>query len=134
NDPDGGGHPLYRNLLPEDRARRSLQVQVLDAGGVNRFPGSEVRVYAEEDAGAGEGAAQTDPGGVLLGTGLIDVGGGYCSQGAAPVHFGIPVGLTTVTVEVTVPDGGMRRVHTVRGVPVPLRPRGVLEVRLPEVF
>lgn len=134
NDPEGGGHPLYRNLLPEDRARRSLQVRVLDAGGVNRYPGAEVRVYAGDDEAAAEGAQGTRPGGGLLGTGIVDVGGGYCSQGAAPVHFGIPEGVTTVTVEVTVPDGGMRRVHTLMGVPIPLRPHGVLEVRLPEVF
>jgi hypothetical protein len=64
----------------------------------------------------------------------VDPGGGYCSQGAAPVHFGIPPEVRTVTVEVTVPDGGVRRTHTLRDVPIPLRPMGILEIRLPEVF
>jgi len=134
NDPQGGGHPLYRNLLPNDRVQRSLQVRVVDARGVQRFPGAEVRVYEDRGTGQGEG----DPGSPedlrILGTGLVDVGGGYCSQGVAPVHFGLPPGVTSVVVEVTVPDGGMRRVHAVRGVPIPLRPMGVLEIRLPEVF
>ena len=127
NHPEGGGHPLFENLLPEERAERSLQVRVVDSEGVSRFPGAEVRVFAQGDEA--EGGADR-----ILGTGIVDVGGGYCSQGAAPVHFGIPEGVRAVLVEVTVPDGGARRVHAIRGVPVPLRPMGVLEVRLPEVF
>ena len=127
NNPQGGGHPLYRNLLPEDRSRRSLQVRVLDANGINRFPGAEVRVFASEGEG-GEGGDR------ILGTGIVDVGGGYCSQGAAPVHFGIPFGVERVMVEVTVAGGGARKVHAIRGVPVPMRPFQVLEIRLPEVF
>jgi hypothetical protein len=132
NDPNGGGHPLFRNLLPEDRAERSLQVRVLDAEGVQRFPGTEIRLFVE----SGPGAESVDSEGLrtLLGTRMVDAGGGYCSQGVAPVHFGIPPGIRRVVVEVTVPDGGVRKIHTIRGVPIPLRPPGVLEVRLPEVF
>lgn len=126
NHPQGGGHPLYRNLLPEDRSRHSLQVRVLDANGIHRFPGAEVRVFAQGDEGGEEDR--------ILGTGIVDVGGGYCSQGAAPVHFGIPRGVERVMVEVTVVGGGTRRVHTIRGVPIPMRPFQVLEIRLPEVF
>jgi hypothetical protein len=127
NDPQGGGHPLYRNLLPEDRGRHSLQISVLDVNGVYRFPGAEVRVFADPESG-GEGGNE------ILGAALVDVGGGYCSQGAAPVHFGIPEGVDRVMVEVTVPAGGSRKVHAIRGVPVPMRPFQVLEIRLPEVF
>ena len=134
NHPEGGGHPLYRNLLPEERAQRSLQVRVVDANGLYRFPGAEVRVYADEGRGRDEGIPEGTGEPRLLGTGVVDVGGGYCSQGAAPVHFGLPPGVASVTVEVTVPDGGARRVHAIRGVPVPLRPMGVLQIRLPEVF
>ena len=134
NHPEGGGHPLFRNLLPEERARRSLQVEVVDANGVRRFPGAEVRVFVNEVDRDPQGEETSDRGGRLLGTGIVDVGGGYCSQGAAPIHFGIPAGISSVTVEVAIPDGGVRRIHTIRGVPIPLRPRGVLEVRLPEVF
>ena len=134
NDPEGGGHPLYRNLLPEARAQRSLQVRVVDANGVPRFPGAEVRVYADEGRGGGEGSPEGIEELRILGTRMVDIGGGYCSQGEAPVHFGLPPGVTSVTVEVTVPDGGLRRTHGIRGVPIPLRPMGVLEIRLPEVF
>jgi hypothetical protein len=134
NDPRGGGHPLFRNLLPDERAQRSLQVRVVDAHGVQRFPGTEVRVYADEEGGRGEGRPGGTTPGRILGTGIVDVGGGYCSQGEAPVHFGLPPGVTSVLVEVTVPDGGARRVHAIRGVPIPMRPMGVLEIRLPEVF
>ncbi len=144
NHPMGGGHPLYRNLLPDDRAERSLQVRVLDSRGVHRFPGAEVRLFAEVEEGeAGAdalaphprgGDAEEEPDGRILGTALVDIGGGYCSQGAAPVHFGIPPGVRRVMVEVTVPTGGERRVHTLRGVPIPIRPFQVLEIRLPEVF
>jgi hypothetical protein len=131
NHPQGGGHPLYRNLLPQDRARHSLQVRVVDAQGIPRFPGAEVRVFAQggEEEGASEQGVER-----ILGTGIVDAGGGYCSQGAAPVHFGIPPGVRRVMVEVTVPAGGNRKVHSIRGVPIPMRPFQVLEVRLPEVF
>jgi hypothetical protein len=133
NHPSGGGHPLFRNLLPEDRAEHSLQVRVLDVNGLHRFPGAEVRVYAETDPARSEEGGE-DRRGRLVGTGLVDVGGGYCSQGSVPVHFGIPPDVRSVVVEISVPDGGARRVHAVRGVPIPLRPMKVLEIRLPEVF
>ncbi|MFO8175511.1 MAG: CRTAC1 family protein [Longimicrobiales bacterium] len=140
NHPEDGGHPLYRNLLPEDRARHSLQVRVVDSNGIHRFPGAEIRIYAQAGEDAPEIEEDESPAGMsqasdpLLATGMVDTGGGYCSQGVAPVHFGIPAGIHRVKVEVTVPDGGARRVHTVQGVPVPMRPFQVLEIRLPEVF
>ena len=140
NHPQGGGHPLYRNLLPEERARHSLQVDVMDHDGVRRFPGAEIRIYGREAVEPGEGeseggAVSGEPGTEdLLATGIVDTGGGYCSQSVAPVHFGIPPGVRQVTVEITIPDGGARRVHTVQGVPIPMRPFQVLEIRLPEVF
>jgi hypothetical protein len=114
-----GGQPLFRNLLPDQVAGRSLQVQVLDEEGRHRFQGAEVRVF---DVGTGQ----------VLGTRLVDAGGGYCSQGAAPVHFGIPEGIREVTVEVAIPAGGRRRVHRIEGITIPREPYGVLEVRMPE--
>jgi hypothetical protein len=80
NHPDAG-HPLYRNQLDVDAARRSVQVLV-------RRPGSEVRVYR---SGTNE----------LLGTRLVDTGGGYCSQSVMPVHVGLGEGVERVDVEVT---------------------------------
>jgi hypothetical protein len=103
----------------------------VDARGVQRFPGSEVRIYAE---GQGPEADREREGRTILGTRLLDAGGGYCSQGVTPVHFALPPGIRSVVVEITVPDGGVRRTHAVRGVPIPMRPSGVLEIRLPEVF
>ena len=45
NDP-GGGHYLFRNLLPPAQARQSLAIDVVDARGRHTKPGAEVRVYA----------------------------------------------------------------------------------------
>src|SRR5215217_4836122 len=42
NNNPGGGHYLFRNLLPRERARRSIQVQVVDAKGRHTRAGSEV--------------------------------------------------------------------------------------------
>lgn len=86
NNPNGA-HYLYRNLLPPERARRSLQVLVLDERGRYTRAGAEVRIYAP-------GTRR------VLGTRLVDTGGGYCSQNALPVHFGLPQA-GRVDVEVT---------------------------------
>jgi penicillin amidase len=82
-----GVHYLYRNRLPAEKARRSIQVLVLDSKGHYTRAGSEVRLYTS-------GAHK------LLGTRLVDTGGGYCSQNAMPVHFGVPVE-AKVDIEVT---------------------------------
>lgn len=74
--PDGM-HYLLRNKLPKERARRSLQVMVLDAEGHYTRAGTEIRLY---EAGTRN----------LLGTNLLDTGSGYNSQNAMPVHFGLP--------------------------------------------
>jgi len=86
NNPDGH-HSLWRNLLPPERARRSLQVMVLDQNGHYTKAGSEVRIYAP-------GTRQ------ILGSRLVDTGSGYCSQNILPVHFGLPAD-GPVDVEVT---------------------------------
>jgi hypothetical protein len=98
NNDKAGAHSLYRNLLPPAAAARSLSVRVLDAKGRWTTAGSEVRLY---DAATGR----------LIGTGLVDSGSGYCSQGAAPVHFGVPDGISRVNVVATTFAGG-RRVQT----------------------
>lgn len=114
-----GAHPLYRNTLPADRARRSLQVRVIDDDGRWIYAGAEVRLY---DAATGE----------RIGTGLVDSGGGYCSQGATPVHFGLPQGISRVRAEVTTFRQGRRRTTTIDAEVDPQGRRGpVLEVRVP---
>ncbi len=82
-----GMHHVALNTQPADRARRSLQVLVLDGQGHYTRAGSEVRLFA----------AAT---GALLGTNIVDTGSGYNSHNAMPVHFGLETdGL--VDVEVT---------------------------------
>src|ERR1700733_9808579 len=45
NNNPNGHHYLWRNLLPPERAGRSLQVMVLDKNGHATKPGSEVRIW-----------------------------------------------------------------------------------------
>ncbi|HEY6235226.1 MAG TPA: CRTAC1 family protein [Candidatus Elarobacter sp.] len=101
NDP-GGGHYLFRNLLPAARARQSLSVDVVDARGRHTKPGAEVRVYA---AGTRR----------LISSGLVDTGGGYCSQNVAPVHVAT-ADASRVDVEVTTMAPNGRRVTRIRGI------------------
>jgi hypothetical protein len=91
---------------------------VVDEHGRWIHAGAEVRAF---DAATGR----------LLGTGIVDSGGGYCSQGATPVHFGLPDGVSRVNAEVTTFRGG-RRTTTVEVQVDPSGGRGpVLEVRVP---
>ena len=87
NNNPNGTHALYRNLLPPAQAARAIQVQVLDARGRATKAGAEVRVYA---AGTR----------TLLGMGIVDPGGGYCSQNLMPVHVGLGTD-ARVDIEVT---------------------------------
>jgi hypothetical protein len=74
NNDASGGHSLFRNLLPREVARRSLAVSVVDSEGRHTLPGAEVRVYTA-------GTRQ------LISSGLVDTGGGYCTQSVVPVHL-----------------------------------------------
>jgi hypothetical protein len=108
-----GAHPLYRNLLPPERAARSVEVMVLDRQGHATRAGSEVRVYAR-------GARK------VLGVGMMDTGGGYCSQNLIPVHIGVNT-TNPVDVEVTAMTAKGRAVTRVTGV---FPGRGVVVVRV----
>jgi hypothetical protein len=100
NDP-GGGHYLFKSLLSASRARRSLAVDVVDARGRHTKPGAEVRVYT---AGTRR----------LISSGLVDTGGGYCSQNVSPVH--VATGdAARVDVEVMTMASDGRRVTRVAG-------------------
>ena len=92
NNPQGR-NGLFRNLLPPALARRSLRIAVVDSRGRYSRAGSEVRLYA-----AGTRA--------LIGSRLVDTGGGYTSQNQMPVHFGLG-SVTRIDVEVTyfTPEG-----------------------------
>jgi hypothetical protein len=107
-----GRHPLYRNLLPPDRAGRSVEVMVLDARGRATRAGAEVRVYAR-------GSRR------VLGVGVMDTGSGYCSQNAMPAHIGVNT-TNPVDVEVTALTAKGRVVTHLTGV---FPGRGVVVVR-----
>src|SRR5262249_41212500 len=104
---------LYRNLLPPEIAKRSVEVMVVDARGRATRAGSEVRVYA---AGTRK----------LLGAGLVDTGSGYCSQNVMPVHVGLPT-MGRVDVEVTALTRQGRRITRAAGV---TPGRGVVTVKV----
>jgi hypothetical protein len=111
NSEPGGAHPLYVNGLPEDRAARSLQVLVLDSQARWIRAGAEITVHQEMLDGSA---------GTYQSTRLMEAGGGYSSQGAVPVHFGIPAGVSKVSVSVAWFERGQRRTATVNGLE-PLR-------------
>jgi hypothetical protein len=94
-----GGHFLFRNTSPDAVKRRSLSVTVLDRKGHQTRFGAEVRIF--------------DGGGRLLGTRQVVTGGGYNSQRAAPVHFGLAT-LQRVRVDVTFMTRTGRRTVSVK--------------------
>jgi hypothetical protein len=89
-----GGHFVFRNALPEEVKRRSLSVLVLDSKGhFTRF-GAEVRLF--------------DSSGRVMATRQVVTGGGYNTQRAAPVTFGLAK-VEPVRVEVTFMSKNGRR-------------------------
>ena len=110
-----GSHYLWRNLLPPERAARSLKVLVLDQQGRYTCAGAEVRIFKP-------GTRQ------VLGSRIVDTGSGYCSQNVMPVHFGLPEA-GPVDVEVTTLTAAGRRVTKVANVESSKLPRKTLEVR-----
>jgi len=109
--PDPSATPPQR-ALAGDRAKRSIEIMVLDARGRATRAGSEVRVYA---AGTR----------TLVGAGIVDTGSGYCSQNVMPVHIGLP-SAGRVDVEVTALTKSGRRITPLRGVAP-----GIRQLRIP---
>jgi len=117
NDP-AGGHYLFRNLLPPAEARHSLSVDVVDTAGHHTKAGAEVRVYP---AGTRR----------LISSGIVDTGGGYCSQNVMPVHVGTGAA-ATVDVEVTSMTARGRKVTARRGLrPSAMSGRNRLRISVP---
>jgi hypothetical protein len=81
-----GGHFVFRNELPQDAKKRSLSVMVLDPKGHHTRFGAEVRLF--------------DQSGKIIASRQVMTGGGYNTQSAAPVHFGLAKA-EPVNVEVT---------------------------------
>jgi hypothetical protein len=70
-----GGHFVFRNTMSAEAKRRSLSVLVLDAEGHHTRFGAEVRLL--------DGVAR------VIASRQVVTGGGYNTQRAAPVHFGL---------------------------------------------
>jgi len=98
---DVGGHFLFRNTMPDEARRRSLSVLVLDGKGHQTRFGAEVRLR--------------DAAGRVIATRQVQTGGGYNTQRAAPVHFGL-TSMNPVTVEVTFMAKSGRRTQSVKNV------------------
>jgi hypothetical protein len=96
-----GGHFVFRNGLPDAAKRRSLSVLVLDANGHHTRFGAEVRLF--------------DKAGRIIASRQVVTGGGYNSQRAAPVHFGLAA-MQPVRVEVTFMSKAGRRKQSVDNV------------------
>jgi hypothetical protein len=118
NNNPSGTHYLYRNMLPPEQARRSIQVMVLDHQGHASTAGSEVRIYAPGTR-------------TVWGGRIVDTGSGYCSQSVMPVHFGLPKD-GRVDVEVTALTKTGRRITGIGNVDPNKLNRRVLLVKLPK--
>ena len=116
NNNPNGHHYVWRNLLPPERAGRSLQVMVVDEHGRCTKAGSEVRVYSS-------GTRQ------VLGSRIVDTGSGYCSQNVMPVHFGLPID-GPVDVEVTAMTQAGRKITRLPNVNPSQLPRKTLTVKV----
>ena len=99
----GGRLSVLRNELPADQGAY-LFVSVLDGRGNHTRQGSEVRLFDHET-------------GRLLGTRIVDTGGGYISQNLAPIHFGTGAH-RLVDIEVTSMSAEGRRIIRVTDIDV----------------
>ena len=122
NDPEQGTSPLYVNGLSAVRGARSLAVVVLDGGGRWMRAGTVVTLRAESGEPGHEGGFTTAR--------LVDTGGGYSSQGAQPIHFGIPPWVHAVSVSMSWFERGQPRSATVSHVDPARYQHQVLALRL----
>jgi penicillin G amidase len=116
NNPEGK-NALFRNLIAQDQASRSLQVLVLDRRGNCTRAGSEVRIYS---AGTRR----------VIGGRIVDSGSGYTSQSQAPVHFGLG-SEKRVDVEVTYFTPRGRQTIAQRNVDAARAPGRTLIIKVP---
>jgi hypothetical protein len=96
-----GGHFVFRNTSPDAVKKRSLSVLVLDAKGHQTRFGAEVRIF--------------DRAGKLLAARQVMTGGGYNSQRAGPVHFGL-ARMEPVRVDVTFMSAAGRKTQSLSNV------------------
>jgi hypothetical protein len=96
-----GGHFVFRSGLSAEAKKRSLSVLVLDGKGHQTRYGAEVRLF--------------DRAGQIIASRQVVTGGGYNSQRAAPVHFGLAT-VEPVRVEVTFMTATGRKTQSVNDV------------------
>ena len=101
-----GGHFLFRNDLEPSLSSSSLAVLVLGKNKAFTKSGSEVRVY--------------DSNNDIIASRIVSTGGGYNTQSATPVYFGLPSN-EAVSVEVRFMGANGGTVQRIEG--------GVLEDR-----
>lgn len=112
-----GGHFVFRNTLPADAKHRSLSVLVLDAKGHFTQFGAEVRLF--------------DASGRTVASRQVVTGGGYNTERATPVHFGL-ARAQPLRVEVTFMSKDGRKTQTVSGVnPANYRGKSLVVRRAP---
>jgi len=112
-----GGHFVFRNTLPADAKHRSLSVLVLDAKGHFTQFGAEVRLF--------------DASGRTVASRQVVTGGGYNTERATPVHFGL-ARAQPLRVEVTFMSKDGRKTQTVSGVnPADYRGKSLVVRRAP---
>ncbi len=94
NNHTDGTHALYRNELGVPSTGNSLQVVVMDSNGHWTRAGATVTLSASTWDSSMEGQPSYTT------SRIVDTGGGYSSQGATPVHFGIPNGVELVNLTI----------------------------------
>ena len=118
-----GTHTLYRNELGPERARKSLQLAILDNQGRWTRAGATVTLSASTWNHSMEGQPS------YVSSRVVDTGGGYSSQGATPVHFGIPSGIELVDLTIRWYENGMN-IQTVSNLDHSLYADRIFEIRL----
>jgi FG-GAP-like repeat/ASPIC and UnbV len=110
-----GGHFVFQNKLNPSARKRSLGVLALDADGNFTRAGAEVRLFSAA--------------GKIIGSRLVSAGGGYNTQSALPVYFGLPE-TSRVTVEVTFMSPSGPKVQKVKNIKPESYSRKPLIVRM----
>lgn len=109
-----GQHQLFRNDLEKSEHAHSFKILILDENGHYTRQGAEVRLYDSKTK-------------ALLGSRIVDTGGGYVSQNAQPVHFGL--GQTKIIdIEVTYMSTQGRQVKIIEQVDV-VKQKGALVIK-----
>ena len=123
NNHANGTHTLYRNELTTQRAKNSLQVAILDHQGNWTRAGATITLSSSTWDNSMKGQPS------YTSSRIVDTGGGYSSQGATPVHFGIPSGVELVDLTIRWYADGMQ-LHTIPDLDHSAYADRIFEIRL----